>query len=62
MICKIEGNEIPVSVAVICKSFMTVADEFGFAPRFTAFSFYLWIYEEDVVKNIFIENEYARNE
>lgn len=42
MICKIEGNEIPVSVAVICKSFMTVADEFGFtrenAPRFTAFA------------------------
>ena len=42
MICKLKRNEIPVCVAVICKSFMTVADEFGFtienAPRFTAFA------------------------
>ena len=42
MICKIKRNEIPVCVEVICTSFMTVADEFGFtienAPRFTAFA------------------------
>ncbi len=42
MICKIRRKEIPDCVEVICKSFMTVADEFGFtaenAPRFTAFA------------------------
>lgn len=42
MIQKISKNEIPDCVEVICKSFMTVADEFGFtienAPRFTAFA------------------------
>ena len=42
MIHKISKNEIPNCVQVICKSFMTVADEFGFtmenAPRFTAFA------------------------
>ena len=42
MIRKIRKNEIPGCVEVICKSFMTVADEFGFtmenAPRFTAFA------------------------
>lgn len=42
MIRKIRKDEIPNCVEVICKSFMTVADEFGFtienAPRFTAFA------------------------
>lgn len=42
MICKIKRNEISDCVEVICRSFMTVADEFGFtvenAPRFTAFA------------------------
>lgn len=42
MIRKIKRNEIADCVQVICKSFMTVADEFGFtienAPRFTAFA------------------------
>ena len=42
MIRKIRKNEIPNCVEVIRKSFMTVADEFGFtmenAPRFTAFA------------------------
>ncbi len=42
MIRKITKSEIPDCVEVICKSFMTVADEFGFtvenAPRFTAFA------------------------
>lgn len=42
MIRKIRKNEIPDCVDVICSSFMTVADEFGFtienAPRFTAFA------------------------
>lgn len=42
MIRKINKNEIQNCVEVICKSFMTVADEFGFtienAPRFTAFA------------------------
>lgn len=42
MICKIKRNEIPGCVEVIRRSFMTVADEFGFtienAPRFTAFA------------------------
>lgn len=42
MIRKINKNEIHNCVEVICKSFMTVADEFGFtvenAPRFTAFA------------------------
>ncbi len=42
MICKMKRNEIPVCVEVICRSFMTVADEFRFtienAPRFTAFA------------------------
>ncbi len=42
MIRKISKNEIQTCVEVICKSFMTVADEFGFtienAPRFTAFA------------------------
>lgn len=42
MIQKISKNEMPNCVQVICKSFMTVADEFGFtienAPRFTAFA------------------------
>ena len=42
MIRKIRKNEIPDCVDVICNSFMTVADEFGFteenAPRFTAFA------------------------
>ncbi|MCI8363940.1 MAG: GNAT family N-acetyltransferase [Eubacterium sp.] len=42
MIQKISKNEIPDCVEVICKGFMTVADEFGFtienAPRFTAFA------------------------
>ncbi len=42
MIQKISKNEIQNCVEVICKSFMTVADEFGFtienAPRFTAFA------------------------
>lgn len=42
MIYKIKRNEIPDCVEVICRSFMTVADEFGFtienAPRFTAFA------------------------
>lgn len=42
MIQKIRRNEIQTCVEVICKSFMTVADEFGFtienAPRFTAFA------------------------
>ncbi len=40
MIRKIERNEIPDCVQVICRSFMTVADEFEFtienAPGFTA--------------------------
>ena len=40
--CKMKRNEIPVCVEVICRSFMTVADEFRFtienAPRFTAFA------------------------
>ena len=42
MIRKISKNEIPNAVEVIRKSFMTVADEFGFttenAPGFTAFA------------------------
>lgn len=42
MIREINKNEIPDCVEVICKSFMTVADEFGFtienAPGFTAFA------------------------
>ncbi len=42
MIRRIKKSEIPNCVEVICKSFMTVADEFGFtvenAPRFTAFA------------------------
>ncbi len=42
MIRKITKSEIPDCVEVICKSFLTVADEFGFtvenAPRFTAFA------------------------
>lgn len=42
MIQKISKSEIPDCVDIICKSFMTVADEFGFtienAPRFTAFA------------------------
>ena len=42
MIQKISKSEIQNCVEVICKSFMTVADEFGFtienAPRFTAFA------------------------
>ena len=42
MIREINKNEIQNCVEVICKSFMTVADEFGFtienAPRFTAFA------------------------
>jgi len=42
MIREIIRYEIPDCVEVICKSFMTVADEFGFtrenAPRFTAFA------------------------
>ena len=42
MIQKISKNEIQNCVKVIRKSFMTVADEFGFtfenAPRFTAFA------------------------
>ena len=42
MIRKIKKKEIPDCVEVICKSFMTVAEEFGFtaenAPRFTAFA------------------------
>lgn len=42
MIRRIRKNEIQDCVEVICKSFMTVADEFGFtienAPRFTAFA------------------------
>lgn len=42
MIRKIKKSEILNCVEVICKSFMTVADEFGFtienAPRFTAFA------------------------
>ena len=42
MIRKIERNEIPDCVQVICRSFMTVADEFEFtienAPGFTAFA------------------------
>ena len=41
MIRKIERNELPVCADVIRRSFMTVADEFGFtpenAPRFVAF-------------------------
>ena len=42
MIRKVRKDEIQTCVEVICKSFMTVADEFGFtaenAPRFTAFA------------------------
>ena len=42
MIRQISRNELPVCVDVIRKSFMTVADEFGFtpenAPRFVAFA------------------------
>ena len=42
MIRKIERNELPVCADVVRRSFMTVADEFGFtpenAPRFVAFS------------------------
>lgn len=42
MIREINKKEIPDCVEVIRKSFMTVADEFGFtrenAPRFTAFA------------------------
>lgn len=42
MIREISKNEIQNCVEVICKSFMTVADEFGFtienAPGFTAFT------------------------
>ena len=42
MIQEISKNEIPDCGEVICKSFMTVADGFGFtienAPRFTAFA------------------------
>lgn len=42
MIREIRKDEIHNCVEVICKSFMTVADEFGFtvenAPRFTAFA------------------------
>lgn len=42
MIRKIRRDEIADCVEVICKSFMTVADEFGFtienAPGFTAFA------------------------
>lgn len=42
MIQAISKKEISNCVEVICKSFMTVADEFGFtienAPRFTAFA------------------------
>ena len=42
MIREINKNEIQSCVEVICKSFMTLADEFGFtienAPGFTAFA------------------------
>ena len=42
MIREMNRDEIPVCVDIIRKSFMTVADEFGFteenAPRFTAFA------------------------
>ena len=42
MIRKVRGEEIPVCVEIIKKSFLTVADEYGFteknAPRFTAFA------------------------
>ena len=42
MIKKIKSEEIPICVEVIKKSFLTVADEYGFteenAPRFTAFA------------------------
>lgn len=42
MIRKIKSEEIPICVEVIKKSFLTVADEYGFteenAPRFTAFA------------------------
>lgn len=42
MIREINKNDIPDCVEIICKSFMTVADEFGItkenAPRFTAFA------------------------
>ena len=42
MIREMTRDEIPVCVDIIRKSFMTVADEFGFteenAPRFTAFA------------------------
>ena len=42
MIRKVEQEDIKECVDVIVKSFMTVADEFGFtidnAPRFTAFA------------------------
>lgn len=42
MIRKVRGEEIPICVEVIKKSFLTVADEYGFteenAPRFTAFA------------------------
>lgn len=42
MIREIRKDEIQSCVEVICKSFMTVAEEFGFtmenAPRFTAFA------------------------
>ena len=42
MIRKIKSEEIPICVEVIKKSFLTVADEYGFteenAPKFTAFA------------------------
>ena len=42
MIREVKRNDVPECVKIIKKSFMTVADEFGFtienAPRFTAFA------------------------
>lgn len=42
MIKEIDSTDIPECVRLICRSFSTVADEFGFtienAPRFTAFA------------------------
>ena len=42
MIRKIKSEEIPICVEVIKKSFLTIADEYGFteenAPKFTAFA------------------------
>jgi len=56
MIREMTRDEIPVCVDIIRKSFMTVADEFGFteenAPRFTAFA----VNDERLIYQLDVQN------